>query len=196
LLRGILIPRQYTKLDSLLDIVSFVAQDISEETAEEPVEEKKPADRTGAYVSKLNRAQLRSAAKEFLLARIGQGLKEVSRTLLETQDGRVGVCYSPSQAYAGASYSKFWFGLHDHQIDFMSQHPEGFAAYLCAGAGMLFMPWNEFAKHIPHMLESSKDTRHWRHVVLQLGKDGKLRMRLRADAAQTPVDVSKWFVKM
>src|ERR1700722_16941952 len=38
LLRGILIPREFTKLDALLDIVSFVAEDVSSDEEEEEEE--------------------------------------------------------------------------------------------------------------------------------------------------------------
>jgi hypothetical protein len=185
LLRGILVPREYTKLDSLLDIVSFVAKDISTETEEGLPKEERTADREGAYVSKLNREELRARAKDFLLKQLSIDFKDVSRTLLESQDGRVVVCYT-----------QFWFGLHDHQVDFMAKHPQGYAAYLCAGSGILFMPWSEFSKYVGDMGESTTDTRHWRHVVLQLTKEGKLKMRLKADAPQNPVDVTRWFCRL
>ncbi len=195
LLRGILIPREYTKLDSLLDIVSFVAQDISAEADEEVPKDEKAADKEGAYVSKLNRNELRAQAKQFLVTKLGLDFKDFSRTLLESHDGRVAICYAPSQPYRKANYTGFWFGLHQHQIEFMAKHPEGYVAYLCTGAGILFAPWSEFSQYVELMLDSSAGNRHWRHVILQLGKDGKLKMRLKADAPENPVEVSKWFVK-
>jgi hypothetical protein len=202
LLRGILIPREFTKLDALLDIVSFVAEDVSsdEEEEEEEADEEDTKDldggREGAYVSKLNKTELRAQAKEFFLKRLHQNLREISRTKFETEDGRTAICYAPSQPYQKATYTQYWFGLHDHQVEFMDGHPEGYAAYLCAGAGLLFMPWNIFSKYVEHMGESSTGNRHWRHVVLQRAKGGAVRMRLRGDAPGNPVDVSKWFFEL
>lgn len=195
LLRGILVPREYTKLDSLLDIVTFVAQDVSEEDAEE-VPRPERESREGAYVSKLDRGELRAKAKDFFLKRLKQDTKDVSRTLLETQDGRTAIFYAPSQAYKESNYVKYWFGLHDHQVEFLSKHQDAFIACLCADVGMLFMPWSEFSKYIDHMLESSKDKRHWRHIVLRLPKDGKLKLWLRSDAPQPQVDCAKWFLPL
>jgi len=192
LLRGILVPREYTKLDSLLDIVSFVAQDVSEEEAEEAPKPESES-REGAYVSKLDREKLRSQAKDFILKKLKQGSKDISRTLLETQDGRVAIYYAPSQAYKESNYVKYWFGLHDHQVEFLSKHPEAYIACMCASAGILFMPWSEFSKYIDHMLESSKDKRHWRHIVLRLPKDGKLKLWLRSDAPKPQVDIAEWY---
>jgi hypothetical protein len=111
----------------------------------------------------------------------------------ETQDGLTAIYYAPSQAYRESNYVKFWFGLHDHQVDFLSKHSEAFVACACVGAGMLFVPWSEFSKHPGHMLESSKDKRHWRHIVFRLSKDGKLKLWLRSDAPQPQIDFSKWF---
>jgi hypothetical protein len=201
LLRGVLVPREYTKLDSLLDIVTFVAQDVSDEEGEEEENEEEVEDvaeperqsREGAYVSKLNREGLRTQAKSFFLGKLKQDTKDISRTLLETHDGRVAICYAPSKAYKESNYIKYWFGLHDHQVEFLSKHSEGYIACLCTGAGILFMPWSEFSKHIDYMLESSKDKRHWRHIVLRLSKDGKLKLWLRSDAPQPQVDLTKWY---
>ena len=192
LLRGILVPREYTKLDSLLDIVSFVAQDVSEEDAEEAPKLERES-REGAYVSKLDRGELRAQAKNFILKKLKQDTKDISRTLLETQDGRVAIYYAPSQAYKESNYVKYWFGLHDHQIEFLSKHPEAYIACVCAGAGILFMPWVEFSKYINHMLESSKDKRHWRHIVLRLSKDGKLKLWLRSESPKPQVDIAEWY---
>jgi hypothetical protein len=199
LLRGILSPREFTKLDALLDIVSFVAEDVSSEEEEEQEDEEETEDsgtgREGAYVSKLNRSALRAQVKDFFLKKLHGNLREVSRTKFESEDARTAICYAPSQPYPKATYTQYWFGLHDHQVEFMAAHPEGYAAYLCVGAGLLFMPWSEFSKHVGHMGESSSGNRHWRHVVLQRAKDGRVRMRLRADAPGNPVDVSQWFVR-
>lgn len=192
LLRGILVPREYTKLDSLLDIVSFVAQDVSEEEVEE-VPKPESESREGAYVSKLDREKLRAQAKDFILNKLKQDSKDISRTLLETQDGRVAIYYAPSQAYKESNHVKYWFGLHDHQVEFLAKHPEAYVACLCAGAGMLFMPWSEFSKYIDNMLDSSKDKRHWRHIFLRLSKDGKLKLGLRADAPKPQVDITEWY---
>lgn len=198
-LRGILIPREFTKLDALLDIVSFVAEDVSSDEEEEEQEEEAQdgeVGQGGAYVSKLNKIELRIQAKEFFLRKLNRNLRELSRTKFESEDGRIAICYAPSQPYPKATYTQYWFGLHDHQVEFMAAHPEGFAAYLCVGAGLLFMPWSEFSKYVNHMGESSTGNRHWRHVVLQRTKDGRVQMRLRADAPGNPVDVSQWFVAL
>jgi predicted RNA-binding protein YlxR (DUF448 family) len=195
LLRGVLVPREYTKLDSLLDIVAFVAEDIAEEeSAAAPTDEQDS--RAGAYVSKLNREALRAKARNFFLKKLHQDTKDISRTLLESQDGKTGVYYAPSQAYSESKYTKYWFALHDHQIEFLTRHAEGYVACLCVGSGMLFAPWSEFAPHVKHMLESSKDKRHWRHIVLRMSKEGTMKLWLRSDAQQPPVDFTKWFTSV
>jgi hypothetical protein len=196
LLRGILIPREYTKLDSLLDIVSFVAHDISADTEEELTEVENATGDKGAFVSQLNREELLAEAKAFLLKKLSLEFKDVSRSLLESQDGRIAICYAASKPYARGPYRQFWFGLRDHQIDFLSKHAGGYAAYSCAGSGILFMPWAELTKYASHMGETSYNKRHWRHVILQLTREGKLKLQLKPEAPQNPVDVTKWFFKM
>lgn len=195
LLRGILVPREYTKLDSLLDIVSFVAQDVSEEETEEKEDENELGEesREGAYVSKLNREELRAKAKQFLLEQLKQHTRDISRTLLETLDGQIVVYYAPSQPYKESNHTRYWFGLHDYQVDSLSKHKQGFIACLCSGAGMVFMPWSEFSKYVPSMLESSKDGRHWRHIFLKRARDGKMKLWLRSSTPTPQVDVTKWF---
>ena len=195
LLRGVLVPKEYTKLDELLEIVSFVAQDlVPDQPAGTDLEEvkEKGGGREGAYVSKLDKDALRHQMEELVQKKIGQGLKGISRSLYESLDGKIAIAYAPSQAYVHKSYTGYWFALHDHQVDFLKKYASGFVAYYCAGAGILLLPWDEVSKWVKYLGESSHNGRHWWHVVLKNVK-GSWEMRLKAGSPGNPVNIGKWF---
>lgn len=193
LLRGILVPREYTKLDSLLELVSFVSRDIAPEESEDSVAPDQDQRREGAYVSRLDKEELRVKAHQFLTKRFG-AIRSTSRTLIETVDGRVGFYYSPSKPYPKTSSIGYWFALHPHQIEFLKAHAESHVSLLCVGFGLLLMPWAEFSKYVESLGESSIDGRTWKHVTLLRSHADKVTLRLRSDAPA--VDITRWIEKI
>lgn len=196
LLRRILVPQEFTKLDPLLEFVTRVARDVSTDDSfggppPEAIDESK-----GKCVSKLDREGLRAVAKSFIEERIKQSVSDISRTLIESVDGKTGICYAPSRPYRKASHTLFWFGLHEHQVTFMRSHESAFVAYLCVGEGVLFMPWAEVSRYVDEMGETASASRLWKHVVLQLTKQAEVRLRLRGDSPNNPVDVTRWFTAL
>jgi hypothetical protein len=189
LIRKVLVPREYTKLDPLVDIVSFIARDVSNEIDQSSEDVDESDDKS--YVSKLDTAQLRSEAKDILARKLDHGLKDVSRTLLESEDGSVGICYGQSRAYEKANYVGYWFGLRDHQIKFLDGHREKYLAYHCVGTGLLLIQWDDLQKHLGSLGQSFFRGRHWYHLHLQVSK-GKI--RLRPSLPHEPIDVTRWLL--
>lgn len=197
LLRGILIPREYTKLDELLDVVNFVAQDLAPEepTQDEPEGQQARAEvREGTYISKLDKEALRQTALGIFQKKLGQEIKSISRSLYESKDGKTAICYAMSKPYPYPTYTAYWFAFHDHHKSFMEKHSKGIVAYSCSGSGILMIPWEDFSKHVSNMGETTHSGRHWRQVFLKQLKDNKWEMRLRASAPENPVDISRWVV--
>lgn len=189
LIRNVLVPREYTKLDPLVDIVSFIAGDVSDELALESTKREDEAEER-PYVSKLDATQLRNDAKEILAKNLNHNLKDVSRTLLESEDGSIGICYAQSRQYERGNCIVYWFALHDRQIDFLKKYAEKYLAYHCVGTGLLFIPWREFDKNLEYLGESSVKGRHWYHVHLQVA-NGKIHLK---PTARDPVDVTQWLL--
>ncbi|MGA2625752.1 MAG: hypothetical protein ABSF63_01650 [Candidatus Bathyarchaeia archaeon] len=190
LIRNVLIPREYTKLDGLVEIVSFIADDVSEDELElEPTKQVKEAEER-PYVSKLNSTELRDDAKAILAKMLDHSLKDISRTLLESDDGSIGICYAQSRQYERGNLIFYWFALHDRQIDFLKKHAEMYLAYHCVGTGLIFIPWRDFESNLKYLGESSVKGRHWYHIHLQEA-EGKIHLK---PSSHDPVDVTKWLL--
>jgi len=169
--------REYTKLDSLLDIVTFVAQDVSEEEAEENSKLGRES-REGAYVSKLDRAELRAQAKDFFLRRLKQDTRDISRTLLETQDAAPRSFTHPLGVQR--IHYVILFGLQDTKFEFV---PSMVSLHRCLCA----------MRDVLCLVRSRVIGQCWfiegqaalRHIVLRLQKDGsenRLRHHLGGDS--------------
>jgi hypothetical protein len=175
LIRNVLVPREYTKIDPLVDIVSFIAGDVSSEINQEPSEGEEEDEKS--YVSKLDTGGLRDEAKSILEKKLDQTLKDVSRTLMESEDGTIGVCYGQSRAYENPHYTGYWLGLRDHQVKFLEAHSKNYVAYDCVGAGLLFIKWDDLQRYLQSLGQSSVRGRHWYHIHLQYS-EGKISLRL------------------
>jgi hypothetical protein len=112
------------------------------------------------WSTQLNLEELRDQAKKFLEGKLQQHIKQLKRSLFETDDGQIGVRYSVSRPYSSGKQTQFWFGLHDAQIEFLNAHAKAFVAFVCVGAGVLYAPWDEFQIHVDDLGETSADTGH------------------------------------
>jgi hypothetical protein len=147
------------------------------------------------WSTQLNLDELRDQAKRFLEEKLQQRIKQLKPSLFETEDGRTGIRYSISRAYPTGKQTQFWFALHDPQIEFLNSHAQGFVAFVCVGAGVLYAPWNEFQAYVDDLGETSTDTGHWRHVILRRTGEGAIQMKFRGSGPGNRIDVSRWFVK-
>lgn len=197
LLRGILIPKEYTKLDELLDVLNFVAQDVTSDDAEQDETSDsmvRVSKRDGAYVSRLDRESMRRLAMDAIKAKLGADINSISRSLYETKDGKIAICYTASKPYLYKTHTTFWFAFHDYHADFMKKHANGYLAYHCSGEGVVIIPWKDFEKHISNLGETTYKGRHWRHVTIRHPQGGGWKLKLVENAPGDPVDIAKWYV--
>jgi len=178
-------------------VVNFVAQDLAPEepTQEDPEGQQERTEvREGAYVSRLDKENLRQMAMEIFQKKLGQEIKNVSQSLYETKDGQTAISYAASKPYPKPAYTGYWFAFHDYNEEFMKKHLNGFVAYHCTGEGTLMIPWVDFSKHLSSMGETTYKGRHWRHVIIKHLRTGVWEMKLRANTPGNPVDISSWVV--
>jgi len=187
LLRDVLAPEEYTKVDRLLHLVGYVMDDVTDAFGEEPDDE--PRRRPGAYVSKLDLPALRAEAVTFLKKKARVDVKEVSRSLFESLDGGTGFYFAASKRYPRAARDAYWFALHDHQTKFLRERASAHLLFWCAERGWLFIPRDQFAPFVARLRGTAIKGRVWKHVTLLWDESGKVELTL---AGRRSADVSRW----
>jgi len=187
-IRQLLRPKEYTKVDDIIDLVFSAAEEVKkeenlpEEGDEEDEAEKKvaPVDFRDACIAKLQ-----SYLKAVLVKR--------SATLYSSADEKVGVICLNSRAYGKGKRSGYWFGFRRHQRDTILTYPNGYAAFGCGSADMLVVvPAKTFAGWLESFHVTDDGTRFYWHVRIS-SEASKLTMITKAGIKA--IDVSQYLVK-
>jgi hypothetical protein len=143
----ILIPREFTKLDAIVEILFSTAEDVKhEEQLTEDVPGEQPP--TPKFVP--------SAFHETCVARVQQALHRAlvkrPRVSYTSADGATGLICAVSRTYTRGEQRWFWFAFHPHQQEFLAQIQDSFVAFGCgAAATVLLIPFGEFAPWLKEM---------------------------------------------
>jgi hypothetical protein len=163
---AILIPREFTRLDEIIDIVFSTTEDVKAEEPEEEEEESNPKAISiepslflGACIKRIEKQEKMSFVKR-------------SRAKFSTPDGSVALVCAVSRLYQKAGQIGYWFGFHKHQKEFLSKATNGFVAFGCGSEDTLMLiPSIEFLPWLDGMTTTDKDYDLYWHVhVFQEGK--------------------------
>jgi hypothetical protein len=133
-IREVLVPREYTRVDEIIDLVFSTAEDILEETPKElggsdesktissgsnPKDREKPVSFNLACVDKIGKF-------------FNADLTKKSRVVFGDLDSGLTITCAVSKEYSNSSGSGYWFAFHEHQLEKLS---EASSAYACFGCG-------------------------------------------------------------
>jgi hypothetical protein len=183
----ILIPREFTKLDAIVEILFSTAEDVKhEEQPTEDVPEEQPP--TPKFVP--------SAFHETCVARVQQALRRalVKRTRVSytSADGATGLICAVSRAYTRGQQRWFWFAFHPHQQEFLAQTQDSFVAFGCgAAATVLLIPFEEFAPWLTEMNITEREDRFYWHV--HIFQDGERFLLARQKGAER-IDLARFLL--
>ncbi|MCA1972372.1 MAG: hypothetical protein LDL44_06000 [Caenispirillum sp.] len=134
-IRGLLTPLEYTKVDSLIDVVFFTAQDVERgaDSAEPPDDAIAGGRGTGGvdeythgFTDSETLAAKRKAVLDAFSSRVSQRLIRKSRALYWSPDHTVRVGCTLSKRYVGRSYLPYWYAFHPHWREFLAGGAQGF----------------------------------------------------------------------
>jgi hypothetical protein len=188
-IHNILIPREFTRLDEIADVLFSAAEDIKQDS--DPQEdnvstEAKPDDR------KLKPKAFHDAC----IARIQKVLKTTlvkrTRAQYSSPDKSTLVLCAVSKEHDPDTRPNYWFGFHPHQKESL-EHVDN--AYVGLGCGdstrVLLIPFSKFAGWLKGMWKTQKDDRHYWHVVVH--RKGATYLLYRKEGQQT-IDLTKFLL--
>ncbi|MBI5512781.1 MAG: hypothetical protein HY909_03385 [Deltaproteobacteria bacterium] len=193
----ILIPREYTRLDDIVDLVFSTAEEVQQEDTEEEAE--KPEDEVGLV------EQVRSArpAKpmafhEACISLVSRAkaipLVRQSRSTFAAPDGTVRAVCAVSKVHQSQGRESYWFAFHPQQDAYLEGAANGLLVLGCGGPEMvLAIPHRTVRTWLGDLWTTERDNgrRYW-HIRLHAA-GGKLMMD-RSDG-KSRVDLSPFLVK-
>jgi hypothetical protein len=162
----ILIPREFTRLDEIADILFSTAEDIKQvdvaggaDEGEKEPGEKKP---------KFTPVAFHDACIERIQKHINQVLLKRSRATFSSPDNSMAVICAVSKRHVGGG---FWFAIHPHQKEFLEASAHGFVAFGCGSPEkVLLIPASDFTPWLSGMnVTQDKDRFYWHVYILEEG---------------------------
>jgi hypothetical protein len=168
----LLIPREFTKLDEIVELVFSTAEDAkkTEESPEEPVSEPTRVPKEGP---KFTPVAFNDLVAERVSDHLGIPLLKRTRALYSSPDELIRVVCTASREYSEGTHRGYWFAFHPHQKEALEAAKGGYSAFGCGSPDLVFLiPIATFSTWLPGMNMTTKETRAYWHVQIYL-ENGK-----------------------
>ena len=169
-IRSLLIPREYTRIDEIIDVVFSATEELLEEEAPSSGEvvgsEEKPRRRHARPVS-FNEACAAQVGKH-----LSADLARESRITFADEDKGLVVTCAVSKEYEDPKGNGYWFALHPHQIERLKAATRGYAAYGCGSESQIaLLPLAFLEPLLDGMNQTKTEKSSYWHI--QITRNGK-----------------------
>lgn len=165
-IRSTLVPREYTRLDDIIDLVFSTTEDIKLE--EGPPESEEKAGTTDKAKSE-KRADFHPACAEKVASHLDLTLLRRAKTRFSTPDDQLAVVCAVSKQYEEGANPGYWFAYHPSQRDWLS---EAETAFVCFGCGSpeqtILIPMDLFDSWLSGLNQTHRENgkSYW-HVIIE-----------------------------
>lgn len=193
-IQTVLRPREFTKLDEIVELVFYAAEDVKKEAeladAEEDDEDDPQAE--DAKKPKFIPVNFRDACAARLSQVWHTPLIKRSFAHYSSADETIGAFCLNSREHKRAGFPSFWFALHPHQVEALKKHAKASLALGCRSVDyMIVIPFSELESWLPKMWTTTREERSYWHIVVIDNNGPKLRLTKPA----TPVDLSRFVLR-
>ena len=181
----ILIPREFTKLDEIVEILFSTAEEIKEEEQIEEVEdeEKRP---------KFTPVSFHQACVDRIEKHLEVSLLQRTKASFTSSDGTRALICAVSKEHTRGDQQWYWFAFHPHQKDLLERADVGFVAFGCGSEErVILIPWPEYKPWLEEMNTTEREDRFYWHVHISRLEE---RYLLHRKGGTEPVDLSRFLL--
>ncbi len=180
----ILVPREYTKLDQIVELVFSAAEDVRKSDVADLVDIE--ADR------KVMPAAFHPDCIGRISKHLGCDFYRKSRATFASADDRLRLVCIVSTVYTGGRNEGFWFAFHPHQKDFLESAGQGYVGLGCGSTdGLLLFTISEFAQLLGDFNQTQRLDRFYWHVRVNKQSGRYLLLRSGKDALDVTAQLLK-----
>ncbi len=193
--QSVLRPREFTKLDEIVELVFQAAADVKQEKEIDDLDDGEDDESKSIKVEKKPKftpVNFRDACALRLSKQWDVPLVRRSFAFYSTADESLGVVCLNSRQHMRGNTPSFWFALHPHQVENMKKHGKSWLALGCGDVDRLIViPLAVLEEWLPKMWTTTKEERTYWHVVV-IGTDSP---KLRLSKPEIPVDLTSFVLK-
>lgn len=181
-----LIPREYTKIDGIIDLLFAAAEDIKQEEIHEDDEgeTKKPKFTPVSY----HEACIKRLADDLKIPLLRQ-----SKASYYSANKELGITCSISREHKEADQELYWFAFHPHQKEYLEKFKKAFVAFGCGSENQLLkVPFDDFKDWLEGFNKTEKLDRSYWHV--HISKESN-KFILRRKKGFSNIDLTKYVIQ-
>lgn len=164
-IHSILIPREFTRLDEIADILFSATEDIKQEvvTSENSVDMSEKKVKSPKFIPVAFHDDCISVIQAYLK----EGLVKRSRAQYSTPDKSIIVNCAVSKEHNPESSPNYWFAFHPHQKESLQKTAKAYVAFGCGSSKrVLLIPFEIFNAWLDGMWTTQNGDRNYWHVVI------------------------------
>jgi hypothetical protein len=190
-IHNILIPREFTRLDAIADVLFSAAEDIKQDetpiVAEEEADDARPDERKDAPVA------FHEACVQRVAAKLGVSLIKRSRAGYLSPDKAFALNCSVSKEHNPEAHPNYWFAFHPHQQVFLREHQHSYVAFGCGESErIILVRYSDFEPWLEDMgTTRAKDRTYWHVLIYRQGDKYTLRRKRGAK----PIDLTPFLLQ-
>lgn len=174
-IHAVLRPREFTKLDEIVDLLFSTAADLrQDELVEADEEEEEPAHRhIEAKKPKFTPVSFHDACVRRIERFLDTPLVKRSRATFAGPDQSLRVICAISREHARSGTASYWFAFHPYYAEYLEGARRGYMAFGCGSAQqLLLIPYGDFSQWLEGMNETSIKGRSYKHVSISQTPQG------------------------
>lgn len=181
----ILKPREFTRLDEIVDVLFSTAEEAAEPDSEAPIVEEDSIEAE----EKTTPVAFHAACIATVEQHIDKRFVRQTRSSYATPDGGVAVVCAVSKTYDGG-HPSYWFSFHPYQKTFLENAHQAFLVLGCGSAKTILMiPAPDLLAWLPNLWTTDNEKRFYWHIVIRRESS---RFTLDRKAGLGRVDVTKY----
>lgn len=177
----ILIPKEFTRLDEIVDLLFSAAEDVRKEEELEQQEDTETGEHDDVG-KKFTPVSFHAACISRLEQQFRRTLVKRTRSGYSTPESEVAITCVVSKEHTRGEAVAYWFAFHPHQRTFLSEKAQAFVAFGCGSERqLLLIPFQVFEPWLEDSWITERDDAMYWHVRIQK-VDGSLYLKLRKGA--------------
>lgn len=169
-IHDVLFPREFTRLDAIIDLAFETVSDARAEL-EEPPESEQPTQTehslTDTSDKKFTPVAFNEACAAFVQKRKEWVLVKQSRASYVTPEGATMVLCLVSKQHDRGNAPYYWFAFHKHQLEALSGYAESYVAFGCGAPDkVVLIPHTQLAEWTAKMNRTTTDDRDYWHIQI------------------------------
>jgi hypothetical protein len=162
-------PREFTRIDRLIELIFVTSQDLkietpNEEEINEAISEKKTRKFSDDRPSPVN---FNETCFLNVQNKLGINLVKQTRVSYSNQDKSTALICAVSKEYEQGQFTKFWFAFHPRQQEFLNEFQNGYVAFGCGNPDeTLLIPFKDFEPFLQNCGTTENEDKMYWHIII------------------------------